>query len=74
MTSPSLWLMNTTALPAAVIARTVTNSASASCGVSTAVGLVEQQDLGAAVERLDDLDPLPFADREIRHPSAWIDR
>ena len=38
MTSPSLWLMNTTALPSAVMARTVVNRASASWGVSTAVG------------------------------------
>ncbi len=37
-TSPSLWLMKTTLLPAAVIARSVTNSSSASWGARTAVG------------------------------------
>ena len=37
-TSPSLWLMNTTLRPSAVIDRSVRNSSSTSCGARTAVG------------------------------------
>ena len=54
-------------------ARSRPKSASASAGVSTAGRLVEDQDLGAAQERLHDLDPLLQPDRELADDGVGID-
>ena len=35
--------------------------------------LVEDEDVGAAVERLQDLDPLLLADRDVLDVGAWVD-
>ena len=72
-TSPSLWLMKTTLRPAATIARRVTNSSSASCGASTAVGSSMMRIARPAVEHLEDLDPLLLADGQLPDPGARID-
>ena len=65
MISRSLWVIRMTVLPCALSARSKPNSASASAGVSTRGRLVEDQDVGAAIERLQDLDPLLQPDREL---------
>ena len=55
MTSWSLWVMMTRALPSAFIFRMTSKSRSVSWGVSTAVGSIQDQDVCAPVEDLDDL-------------------
>ena len=72
-TSSSLWLMNTTLRPAAVIDRSVRNSSSTSCGREDRRRLVHDQDPRAAVEHLEDLDPLLLADRQLPDLGARID-
>ena len=57
-------------LPSALRLRMIPNSSVASCGVSTAVGSSRIRIVGAAVERLQDLDPLLLADRDRRTTSA----
>jgi hypothetical protein len=52
----------------------VRKSACASCGVNTAVGLVEDQHAGAAANRLHDLHALLLADRELPDLRSRIDR
>ncbi len=64
-TSCSLWVMMITALPSAFMLRMTLNSFSVSCGVRTAVGLVQNQDIRATVEHLDDLQRLLLADAHL---------
>ena len=61
-TSFSLWLMKMIDLPSACRLRTIAKSSPASCGVSTAVGSSRMRIVGAAIERLQDLDALLLAD------------
>ena len=72
-TSPSLWLMNTTLRPAAVIDRSVRNRSSISCGRQDRRRLVHDQDPGAAVQDLEDLDPLSLADGQLPDPRPRVD-
>ena len=64
-TSRSLWVMKTMALPASLSWRMMPISSSVSCGRQHRGGLVEDQHLGVAGERLDDLDALLHADGEV---------
>ena len=73
-TSCSLCEMKITVRPSAAIVRSVSKSASASCGVSTAVGSSRIRIARLAVERLEDLDALLLADRELPDPRARVDR
>ena len=72
-TSPSLWLMKTTLRPSAVIDRSVRNSSSISCGREDRRRLVHDQDPRAAVEHLEDLDPLLLADGELPDLGPRVD-
>ena len=57
--------MKMTVFPSPAIVRSVSKSVSASCGVSTAVGSSMIRTARLAVERLEDLDALLLADREL---------
>ena len=63
-TSSSLWLMNTIDLPSSPEPRRLSNSSEVSAGVKHRGWLVQDQDLDAAIQRLQDLDPLLLAHRE----------
>ena len=64
-TSSSLWLMNTIVLPASRSLRRLSNRSCVSIGREDRRRLVQDQDLDAAVERLQDLDALLLADGEL---------
>ena len=65
--------MKITVRPSAAITRSVSNSDSASCGVSTAVGSSRIRIARLAVERLEDLDALLLAERELPDARARVD-
>ena len=69
ITSPSLWLMKTTLRPSAVIDRRVREQLVDLLRGEHRRRLVHDQDPGAAVEHLQDLDPLLLADRELPDPA-----
>ena len=73
-TSFSLWVMKMIDFPSAWRLRMIPNSSCASCGVRTAVGSSRMRIVGAAIERLQDLDALLLADGDVVHERAWIDR
>ena len=64
-TSLSLWVMKMIDFPSAFSRSMIAKSSAASCGVSTAVGSSRIRIVGAAVERLQDLDPLLLADGDL---------
>ena len=72
-TSPSLWEMKITARPLAASERTVREQAIRLGRGQHRGRLVEDQDAGVAVERLEDLDALALADREPRDLDVEID-
>ncbi len=57
--------MKITDLPWATSERMTSKRPSTSWGVSTAVGLIEDQDIGVAIQQLDDLNPLLNARPEV---------
>ena len=65
--------MKITVRPSAAIARSVSNSALGLLRRQHGGRLVEDQDPRLAVERLQDLDPLLLADRELPDPRARVD-
>ena len=64
-TSCSLWLMKMTDMPSRVSVRRIAKRSIASLRRQHRRGLVEDEDVGAAVERLQDLDALLLADRDV---------
>ncbi len=64
-TSRSLWVMKTIEVPASFSDRITSIRSSVSCGVSTAVGSSRIRTWASPDQRLDDLDPLLDADREV---------
>ena len=72
-TSLSLWVMKMIVVPAAASDRMIPNSSSVSNGVSTARRLVEDEDVALAVERLEDLDALADADRQVLDLGVGVD-
>jgi hypothetical protein len=73
-TSPSLWLMKTIESPCPDHLSERIEQGLAFLRREHGGGLVEDQDAGAAVERLQDLDPLPLAHGKTSHPCLRIDR
>ena len=71
-TSASLWLMKITARPRAASALTVANRLSDLLRRQHRGRLVEHEDARVAIERLEDLDALLLADRELR--DAQVER
>ena len=72
-TSLSLWVMKTIEVPLAFSDRMISNSSSSSWGVSTAVGSSRTSRSDSAVQRLDDLDALPDADRQVLDHGVGVD-
>ena len=64
-TSSSLWLMKTIAFPSSRSRRRFSNRSFASSGREHRRRLVEDQQVDAPIERLQDLDPLLLADGEV---------
>ena len=73
ITSSSLWVISTIALPAARKLRSASNSRSFSLRRQHGGRLVEDQHLGLAVEHLEDLHHLPLADRQPPHLAVEVD-
>jgi hypothetical protein len=65
-TSFSLWVMKMIDFPSALRLLMIPNSSRASCGV-------EDEDVGPAVERLEDLDALLLANGDVLHERRRID-
>ena len=66
-TSSSLWLMNRTVTPSAVSSRSDVEQVVDLLRHEYGGGLVEDEDAGAPVEHLHDLDSLAVADSELGH-------
>ena len=73
-TSSSLWLMKTTELPRAVIVAQRAEELLDLLGCQHGGGLVHDEDRGAAVEHLEDLDALLLAHRELPDHRARVHR
>ena len=71
ITSSSLWVMSTIVSPRSRICRSTCHSSSISGGESTAVGSSRMRILRAAIQRLENLDTLRLADRQIGDESLW---
>ena len=65
LTSCSLWLMNMTDLPSAVMERSVSKESVDLLRRQHGSRLIHDEHLGAAIEHLQDLDPLLFAHRQL---------
>ena len=73
ITSPSLWLMKTMASPSATARRQGAEERLGLLRRQHRGRLVEDQDAGVAVERLEDLDALALADGEVADPRVGVD-
>ena len=72
-TSYSLWLMNTMLVPSAARRRRTCEDLDRLLRREDGGRLVEDQDLGAAIERLQDLDPLLDPDRQVADLGVGVD-
>jgi len=72
--SSSLWVTSSTVQPEAARRRITSNREATSGGVSTAVGSSSTKHACAAVERLQDLEPLAYAHRQRGDARIRIDR
>ncbi len=72
-TSSSLWLMKMTVTPSAVSSRSDAEQLVDLLRHEHRGRLVEDEDAGAAVEHLQDLDALAIADAEVGHEGLGID-
>ena len=70
-TSGSLWAMKMTVRPCSTSERMATNSSCDLLRREHGGRLVEDQDAGVAVERLEDFDALLLADRQRADAAAW---
>ena len=72
-TSRSLWVMKMIDLPWSTRLRTTAKKSSTSPGREHGGRLVEDQDVGLAEQRLDELDALLLADREVADLGVGVD-
>ncbi len=73
-TSESLCVMMTMVLPCSRMRRRMAKNSSTSCGVSTAVGSSRMRSARLPIERLEQLDALLLAHREVLDAGRGIDR